>query len=83
MSAREGSLRPEFEGWYPGLRASVWYPAEQLAAAVLAQLRDGAPRWHSEGRVPSDAHFRFRGGDDQPRRSRRTQRLDAPTEESG
>jgi hypothetical protein len=83
MSAREGSLRQEFAAWYPGLRAGVWYPADQLTTAVLTQLRNGAPRWHSEDRVPSDAHFRFRGGDDQPRRSLRTRRLDSPAEGSG
>ena len=77
MSRREGRLRPEFEQWYPSLRGDVWYPADELTSAVLKQLQEGGPRWHSEDRVPSDAHFQFRGGEPQPQRSHRTRRLDA------
>jgi hypothetical protein len=78
MSKREGRLRPEFEQWYPSLRQGVWYPADELTAVVLKQLQDDGPRWHSEDRVPSDAHFQFRGGEPQPQRSQRTRRLDTP-----
>lgn len=77
MSIREGLLKAEFADWYPGLRPGVWYPAAQLADIVLKQLRDGAPRWKPEGRVPSDAHFQFRGGDIQVRQRQRSRRLDA------
>ena len=77
MPSREGRVRPEFEAWYPSLRAGEWYPADQLTAAVLYQLRGGAPRWHSEDRVPSDAHFLFRGGDPQPQRTQRTRHQDS------
>jgi hypothetical protein len=79
MPVREGCLRPEFEHWYPALRPGTWYPADQLTAAVLKQLQEGTPRWHSEDRVPSDAHFQFRGGDSQAQRLQRTRRLDART----
>jgi hypothetical protein len=75
---REGRLRPEFEGWYPALRADRWYPADQLTAIVLTQLRSGAPKWHSEDRVPSNAHFEFRGGASHPGRSQLTRALDPP-----
>jgi len=76
MSKREGCLRPEFEQWYPTLRSGVWYPADELTAAVIKQLRHESPRWQSEGRVPSDSHFEFRGGDFQPVRSRESRHLD-------
>jgi len=76
MSKREGCLRPEFEQWYPTLQSGVWYPAEQLTAIVLKQLQDESPRWHSEGRVPSDSHFEFRGGEAGVGRLPATRRLD-------
>jgi hypothetical protein len=76
MSKREGCLRPEFEQWYPTLRPDVWYPADELTAIVLKQLHDESPRWHSEGRVPSDSHFEFRGGEADSGRSARSRRLD-------
>jgi len=74
MSKREGCLRREFEQWYPTLHANVWYPADELTAIVLKQLQDESPRWQSEGRVPSDSHFEFRGGEaatDGPQKRRR------------
>jgi hypothetical protein len=76
MSKREGCLRPEFEQWYPTLRSGVWYPADELTAAVLKQLQDESPRWHSDGRVPSDSHFEFRGGQARAGRSPTSRRLD-------
>jgi hypothetical protein len=59
---REGVLRPEFRDWYPGLQAGQWYPANDLTTLVLDHLQHGSPQWRSEGRVPSDDHFVFRGG---------------------
>jgi hypothetical protein len=59
---REGMLRPEFQDWYPSLQAGRWYTASQLAGMVLDHLEHGSPQWRPEGRVPSDAHFEFRGG---------------------
>lgn len=76
MSKREGCVRREFEQWYPTLQANVWYPADQLTAIVLKQLQDESPRWHSEGRVPSDSHFQFRGGEPASDSSRKRRRLD-------
>lgn len=59
---REAMLRPEFREWYPTLTADWWYPARQLADLVLEQRRSGEPQWEFESRVPSEAHFLFRGG---------------------
>lgn len=59
---REGMLRPEFQDWYPGLQAGRWYPANELTALVQGHLQHGSPHWRAEGRVPSDEHFVFRGG---------------------
>jgi hypothetical protein len=82
MSRREGRVKPEFELWYPGLRAGVWYPADELTSAVLKQLRGGEPQWAPEDRVPSDTHFQFRGGTAQPQRSQRTRHADPPSGQS-
>ena len=76
MSKREGCLRREFEQWYPTLQANRWYPADELTAIVLKQLQDESPRWVSEGRVPSDSHFEFRGGESSSDRSRKNRRSD-------
>ena len=61
-AGREGMLRPEFQDWYPSLQAERWYPASELTSLVLDHLRHGSPQWTQEGRVPSDHHFKFRGG---------------------
>ena len=71
-------LRHEFGEWYPALKGDWWYPARQLADLALEQRRSGEPQWELESRVPSDAHFLFRGG--RPRgdalaRTRRSDRL--------
>ncbi|HET8834457.1 MAG TPA: hypothetical protein VFN08_06975 [Gemmatimonadales bacterium] len=76
MSKREGCLRPEFEQWYPTLRSGVWYPADELTTIVLKQLQEESPRWHSDGRVPSDSHFQFRGGHAGGPRHQKARRLD-------
>jgi hypothetical protein len=80
MSEREGCLRAEYREWYPALDPAVWYPAAWLSRAILAQLSEGEPRWHSdEPRVPSGTHFTFRGGESGTRASTRTRRTDVPT----
>jgi hypothetical protein len=61
--SREGQVRPEYQLWFPHLRPGVWYPAATLARAVLDQVRTGEPTWTSGERIPSNAHFIFRGGD--------------------
>ena len=78
MPRREGLLKPEFGEWYPTLTPGTWWPADRLAQAVLSQLSSGQPRWQPEGRVPSDEHFEFRGGDPRPA-GERTRRTDPPT----
>jgi hypothetical protein len=59
---REGMLRPEFQDRYPSLQAGRWYPASEFTTMVLNHLQHGSPQWRSEGRVPLDHHFLFRGG---------------------
>jgi hypothetical protein len=76
VARREASLKAAFADWYPELRVGIWYPADQLTDAVLRQLQQGAPTWHSEDRVPSDAHFHFRGGEAPSQRTQRTRRGD-------
>jgi hypothetical protein len=78
---REAKVRSECGAWYPAL-AGVWHPANRLHDAVVAQLRSGQPRWEPQGRLPSDGHFEFRGGDTAPREGRRTRRTDARTDRS-
>jgi len=59
---REALLRPEWRGLYPGLRAAVWLPADDVAAYVRGHLDvlEGEPAAR-EFRVLSDVHFEFRG----------------------
>jgi hypothetical protein len=77
MPEREGQLKAEYRDWYPTLDPTEWYPAALLSRVVLAQLSEGEPRWHPEPRVPCDAHFRFRGGEEaSDRPSTRTRRTD-------
>ena len=59
---REGLLRPDFQDWYPTLKAGRWYPADELTGLVIDHLQHGSPQWRPQGRVPSDDHFVFRGG---------------------
>jgi hypothetical protein len=62
MQLREASLRPEFQPWYPGIRAGTWLPADFVARAVRKQLEQRKPRWEVGARVLSNGHFQFRGG---------------------
>jgi hypothetical protein len=62
MQLREASLRPEFQPWYPGIRAGRWLAADFVAHAVRRQLKPGKARGEVSARVLSDAHFQFRGG---------------------
>ena len=76
---REGRLRAEYQLWFPNLMPAVWYPAADLAQLVLEQIQSGAPRWTPEDRVPSDAHFVFRGGEGRRGTPRLSRRTDPPT----
>jgi hypothetical protein len=75
---REGQVRPEFELWFPSLQPGVWYPAAALTLTVLEQVRLGEPRWTSGDRIPSDTHFRFRGGEGARENARPSRRADPP-----
>jgi hypothetical protein len=76
--SREAQVRPEYELWFPPLRPGVWYPAATLARTVLDQVRVGEPSWTSRGRIPSDTHFIFRGGDGPRATARHSRRDDQP-----
>ena len=58
FAVREGSLRPDYQHLYPGVQAGVWYIAASLTSAVSIGQERGS------GRVLSDLHFEFRGGDE-------------------
>ena len=77
--SREAQVRPEYELWFPHLRPGVWYLAATLAQTVLQQVREGEPKWTSGDRVPSDAHFLFRGGDAPRGTSHHSRRDDPPS----
>lgn len=59
---REAMLRPEFQYWYPAIKAGSWYPADELTMLVRNHHRVGSPHWQPQGRIPSDEHFEYRGG---------------------
>ena len=58
IAVREGSLRSEYQHLYPGIQAGVWYIAASLTSAV------GVGQERGSGRVLSDLHFEFKGGDE-------------------
>ncbi len=60
---REARLQPQYAPFYPGVPAGEWQPAATLADRVLAgRLLRGASS-ALQGRVLTDEHFEFRGGD--------------------
>lgn len=59
---RQANLNPQYQAWYPGLRAGVWLPAWHVAETVDHQLAFGSPRWAPTDRLLSEEHFEFRGG---------------------
>jgi hypothetical protein len=71
---REARLRPEHARRYPGIVPGVWEPAAMLADRVMAGglLRGAAVGWRN--RVLPDAHFEFRGGQQERDRPRREDR---------
>ena len=65
VSRRQALLRPEFAYLYPELRAGAWEVAATLADRALAgRLLRGRELVHP-GRILCDAHFDFRGGQEQ------------------
>ena len=63
MYPREALLRAEYQLWYPGIRSRAWFPSALLTRLVRHQLLHRQPRWEMGSRVLSEAHFDFRGGD--------------------
>jgi hypothetical protein len=61
FAVREGSLRSEYQHLYPGIQAGVWYIAASLTSVVGVGQE---PATRGSGRVLSDLHFEFRGGDE-------------------
>ena len=61
LTYREALLRPEWGRLYPGLRAAVWLPADDVAAYVRGHLDVLEGEGVREDRVLSDVHFEFRG----------------------
>ncbi len=61
FAVREGSLRSEYQHLYPGIQAGVWYIAASLTFVVGVGQE---PATRGSGRVLSDLHFEFKGGDE-------------------
>jgi hypothetical protein len=61
FAVREGSLRSDYQHLYPGIQAGVWYIVATLTSAVGVGQE---PATRGAGRVLSDLHFQFRGGDE-------------------
>ena len=62
MLHRQARLRAPYGIFYSGITPGEWHHALWVREMALSQLRKGGPRWESEGRVLSDAHFEFQGG---------------------
>ncbi|HEU5041533.1 MAG TPA: hypothetical protein VFT84_11955, partial [Gemmatimonadales bacterium] len=63
MRPRQARLRAPFSDWYPNITPDTWHHALWAREMALAGLRQGGPRWQVTGRVLSDDHFDFQGGD--------------------
>jgi hypothetical protein len=74
MVRRRARLRTEYAEWYPEIWAGEWHDAQWAAEKVLQQQRTSSPAWSLHGRVLSDAHFEFEGGDHQPSTGRERRR---------
>lgn len=80
-TVREARLREAYQELYPRVQAGVWYVAASLLRGDSAAWNPQAPD-PGYGRVLSDLHFEFRGGDDpevHPPEAR-TRREDQPRE---
>lgn len=75
MVSRQARLRPTFGDWYPGITPGEWHHALWVREVALAQFRKGGPRWQAEGRVLSDVHFEFQGGNADPGRRTEERRM--------
>ena len=63
MLPRQARLRTPFGSCYPQIATGKWHHALWVREMALSQLRKGGPQWQTEGRVLSDEHFDFRGGE--------------------
>lgn len=74
---REARLRQEYGKLYPGLTPGTWLPAREVAEHIVDIVRRERGRLGLHGRLISDEHFDFRGGDtDTPRPNRNERRED-------
>jgi hypothetical protein len=60
---REARLRDQYVGLYPGLTPGVWLPAAEVAEHIVDMVRHERGRFGIRGRLVSDEHFDFRGGE--------------------
>ena len=63
---REARLIEQYGELYPGLSVGVWLPAGEVAEHIVAVVRRQGGRVGRHGRVMSDQHFEFRGGQTGP-----------------
>jgi hypothetical protein len=63
VATRKARLREDYADWYPRISPGTWHDAAWVTEVVLQQQRQGSPVWAVEGRVLSEAHFEFQGGD--------------------
>jgi hypothetical protein len=73
---REARLRQEYGKLYPGLTPGTWLPAREVAEHIVDVVRRERGRLGLHGRLMSDDHFEFRGGDTDPRPNRNERRED-------
>jgi hypothetical protein len=62
-SLREARLREQYGKLYPGLKPGIWLPAAEVAEHIVAEIRHEGGRSGMLGRLVSENHFEFRGGD--------------------
>ena len=64
---RRAKLKPEFRSLYPELPVNQWLPAWGVATRRAETVwRDSGADALVQGRLLSDEHFEFRGGEPRP-----------------
>ena len=80
-TSRTARLRPEYADWYPHVEVGRWHDAAYLTELVRQQLVEGSPLWAPAGRILSDRHFEFEGGQPGPNREAERRGLGNPAPE--